>query len=599
MGGENRKFRLGLDIGIASVGWGVVDENENIIDAGVRLFPEAGMQVTASDRRVKRGGRRLLRRRSHRNERARSLLFKFGITDKKDYDFYSNEITPYELRVKGLNEELKDRELAIILLHLVKRRGIHNFETTGKESDEDKGTKAILASNTKRLDGKYVCEVQLENLKNGKIDLDNGLVRGKNNVFRTEDYVIEIRKILETQKIYNKKITEEFIETYLKIFENRREYYTGPGKPSPYGWEDEKEWITGLFGKCTYFPEEIRACKRSYTSELFNLLNDLNNLTIKRAENDKLTKEEKDELVLLFKNQNPTLKRIVERIGVKETDISGYRIDKKEKALFTTLETYKDINGIFNIEDRDKIDEIAQIITVYQTNDKILENIRKIGINPTDEQTEKLSKLSYSGSHSLSKKAMEIILPELLETSKNQMELFTEKKLIPYKMDFLGKKSIPKTYVDEWILSPVVKRAISQTLNVINEIHKKYGIPEEIVIEMAREKNSEEKRKRLNKLQGDNEKINREIFELMEGKTSTKKNGLFEKLKYWKEQNGICLYSGKVITRENLINNPEGYEIDHIIPRSISFDDSRNNKVLVLREENQQKKICLHSNIFL
>ncbi|MGL4403719.1 MAG: type II CRISPR RNA-guided endonuclease Cas9 [Fusobacteriaceae bacterium] len=157
-------------------------------------------------------------------------------------------------------------------------------------------------------------------------------------------------------------------------------------------------------------------------------------------------------------------------------------------------------------------------------------------------------------------------------------------------MNFTGKRNIPKTYVEEWILSPVVKRSISQTVNIINEIHSKYGVPEEIVIEMAREKNSEEKRKSLTKFQSENEKTNKEIFELMEGKSSTKKNGLFEKLKYWKEQNGVCLYSGNIITRENLINNPEGYEIDHIIPRSISFDDSRNNKVLVCREENQQKK---------
>jgi CRISPR-associated endonuclease Csn1 len=33
-------YRLELYIGIASVGWGIVDENDNIIDAGVRLFPE-------------------------------------------------------------------------------------------------------------------------------------------------------------------------------------------------------------------------------------------------------------------------------------------------------------------------------------------------------------------------------------------------------------------------------------------------------------------------------------------------------------------------------------------------------------------------------
>lgn len=34
------KYRLGLDIGIASVGWCILDEDNSIVKAGVRLFPE-------------------------------------------------------------------------------------------------------------------------------------------------------------------------------------------------------------------------------------------------------------------------------------------------------------------------------------------------------------------------------------------------------------------------------------------------------------------------------------------------------------------------------------------------------------------------------
>ncbi|MDX8337531.1 type II CRISPR RNA-guided endonuclease Cas9, partial [Candidatus Cetobacterium colombiensis] len=111
-----KKFRLGLDIGIASVGWAIVSEDENIIDAGVRLFPEGGSSVTSAERRVKRASRRLLRRRHHRIERLRKLLFENKIIETLDYDFYINEITPYELRVKGLTEKLTNRELAIALL---------------------------------------------------------------------------------------------------------------------------------------------------------------------------------------------------------------------------------------------------------------------------------------------------------------------------------------------------------------------------------------------------------------------------------------------------------------------------------------------------
>ena len=148
-------YRLGLDIGIASVGWGIVDENDNVIDAGVRIFPEAGKDGNEA-RRKKRGSRRLLRRRAFRVERVKRLLVEYKIIDNIDYDFYTNETTPYHLRKKGLNEKLTDNELAIALLHLVKRRGIHNVDAAEKvdEKKGEKSTKNVITENTALLKDK-------------------------------------------------------------------------------------------------------------------------------------------------------------------------------------------------------------------------------------------------------------------------------------------------------------------------------------------------------------------------------------------------------------------------------------------------------------
>ena len=54
-------------------------------------------------------------------------------------------------------------------------------------------------------------------------------------------------------------------------------------------------------------------------------------------------------------------------------------------------------------------------------------------------------------------------------------------------------------------------------------------------------------------------------------------------------QEGKCLYSLEAIPLEDLLHNPFNYEVDHIIPRSVSFDNSFNNKVLVKQEENSKK----------
>ena len=67
------EYNLGLNIGIASVGWGIVNSSNNdIIDSGVRLFPEASAENNLT-RRMARGRRRLLRRKQHRLDRLKNL----------------------------------------------------------------------------------------------------------------------------------------------------------------------------------------------------------------------------------------------------------------------------------------------------------------------------------------------------------------------------------------------------------------------------------------------------------------------------------------------------------------------------------------------
>ena len=83
----NKKYILGLDIGISSVGWGLLllDEHDNpckIIDVGSRIFPPGETDKTgesrAKERREKRGTRRVTRRREFRVDRVRNLLYETG-----------------------------------------------------------------------------------------------------------------------------------------------------------------------------------------------------------------------------------------------------------------------------------------------------------------------------------------------------------------------------------------------------------------------------------------------------------------------------------------------------------------------------------------
>ncbi|QDI92230.1 hypothetical protein EPH95_14380 [Salicibibacter halophilus] len=142
-------YSIGLDIGVGSVGFGVIDDQQNIIEAGTRLFPEADVSNNEG-RRSKRSARRLKRRRKHRKERLMDLLSSHDISPHQ-----TSNVSPYILRVKGLSEKLSEDELATALFHLIKRRGVHNVTGSSLDdeetNDESISTKEQLQLNERKL----------------------------------------------------------------------------------------------------------------------------------------------------------------------------------------------------------------------------------------------------------------------------------------------------------------------------------------------------------------------------------------------------------------------------------------------------------------
>ncbi|MDE5591911.1 MAG: type II CRISPR RNA-guided endonuclease Cas9, partial [Helicobacter sp.] len=124
---------------------------------------------------------------------------------------------------------------------------------------------------------------------------------------------------------------------------------------------------------------------------------------------------------------------------------------------------------------------------------------------------------------------------------------------------------------------------------VLNALLRKYGKVHKIHLEFTREaKSSAKERQEIIREQSKRFKANEEARKRCEdfGLEPNGENVL--KLKFWQEQKELCMYSGKKITRANLLD-PTALQIDHIYPYSRSFDDSQNNKVLVFTKENQNK----------
>ena len=191
------------------------------------------------------------------------------------------------------------------------------------------------------------------------------------------------------------------------------------------------------------------------------------------------------------------------------------------------------------------------------------------------------------------------LIPELYETSEEQMTILTR----------LGKQkttsSSNKTkYIDEKLLTeeiynPVVAKSVRQAIKIVNAAIKEYGDFDNIVIEMARETNEDDEKKAIQKIQ----KANKDEKDAAMLKAANQYNGKAElphsvfhghkqlatKIRLWHQQGERCLYTGKTISIHDLINNPNQFEVDHILPLSITFDDSLANKVLVYATANQEK----------
>ena len=142
------RYTLGLDIGISSIGWAVLQnmpdgEPFKIEDLGVRIFEKAEQPKTGASlalpRREARSARRRLRRRRHRKERIKNLLQETGCICRDELEsLLSNsgfEKDVYVLRAEGLDRLLVPEEWARVLLHLTQRRGYRSNSTAEAAKD--------------------------------------------------------------------------------------------------------------------------------------------------------------------------------------------------------------------------------------------------------------------------------------------------------------------------------------------------------------------------------------------------------------------------------------------------------------------------------
>lgn len=255
------------------------------------------------------------------------------------------------------------------------------------------------------------------------------------------------------------------------------------------------------------------------------------------------------------------------------------------------------------------IDEIAEVLTICQTDMEVGQKLREIGY--TDMQIEALQAISFSKFRNLSLHALRKILPyleeghvyskacELAGYAHSERQACKRGKGLPplatyiYQRRRHGKPTghVEKRYKE--LRNPVVARSLNQARLVFNALVAKHGSPAYVHIETARDlARSKKLRDEIKKRQEISSKRTENIRNDLRNRLGHEPSApQILKMRLYGEQGGQCIYTGKSLEPhlDSMLKNEDDVEIDHIWPRSKTFDNSLDNRVLVIAGANRDK----------
>ena len=608
------KIILGLDLGITSIGWALVQnddensENNEIIGSGVRIFtaaehPKDGKSL-ALPRREARSARRTTKRKAQKLRAIKQLLIQNQIitSDELKHLFIGNkkQIDVWQLRRDALYRLVDNKELSRIMIHLAKHRGYYSNRKSEEPSDSEgkavlsgiAHNKTVLASDKYHTVGEYIStKAKKRNGKDkeGKLNYENSVARSM--------LIEEIELIFQKQQEFGSEIVnDKLLQEYKEIAFVQR-----PLKS-----------VAEMVANCPFEVDEKRTPKSAYTFEYFRALQKLKNLrvimedgyemplllehihqTIYKAKSTaKFTYKSFKKLFSQYKEMNikgltyhdHKTGEVKDPEGTLLVDFSAYQ--KIKKAIQSADNLYWD-----SVENNHAVlDAIAMILTTEKDDKESLKQLSEVVLN--QKVCEALLSLSFSGFGHLSTKAIQKIIPQLEEGL--DYDKACEAVGYDFKAVFQGEKTLflPPLSKQENLemTNPVVKRAIAQMRLVYNAIARKHGIIDAVHVELTRDiKKSHEDRNKIKKAQGEFRETKEAAREQALDKLGHEPNAKeLLKFRLWEEQKYHCIYSGKYIDPKTLCDN-YATEVDHILPYSRSLDDSLNNKVLCLTKENQDK----------
>jgi CRISPR-associated endonuclease Csn1 len=632
------RYRLALDLGSTSIGWGLIrlddDEPPNptaLIRSGVRLFgdgrePTNPGEVGASLAVSRRMARQMRRRRDRllrRKARISAALVQLGFwSEDKAQQKLLVTLDPYELRRKGLDHALTPAEFGRALFHLNQRRGFKSNRKTDKGYSDG----GLLKSTIKKLREQLVAE--------GARSVGEWLAK-------RHDQRASVRARLRGKGVKDKAydlyidrqmISDEFDRLWAKQAEFTPTVFT----------EDKRFELRDVLlyqrnlkpvtpGKCTLIESEQRALFALPSTQRFRIHQELNNLRIlNRLEEVPLNLTQRDTLATLLEKDKATFvqmrKALHLSVGTK------FNLEDAKR---------KHLNGNFTNKALSEPGRFGAVWFSFSEaqQDNIVEKLHNepdetqlvnwlVKATGVDEaRAEQIATANLpEGYGNLSRKAIDLVLPYLRGEvitfdkavelaglgSHSALSMSQKTGEVPDALPYYGealprhvafadgeaKNTDPPEKRFGRIANPTVHIGLNELRKVVNKLLARYGHPTEVVIEVARQlkqgqaqRTAEQERQALR--QKDNEDFAQKICSLSGFKDKHVGAKDLRLMRLWTElnpgdvANRRCPYTGEQIGMARLFSGE--VEIEHILPFSMTLDDSLNNQTVALRRANRDK----------
>ena len=635
---------LGLDLGVGSIGWCLIEKDDNntpkrILRMGSRIVPISSDEETGytkgnaisknADRTAKRTARKCYDRYQLRRKALVSLLKRLGMEPNKNLMFEQTPIELWQKRADAASKEVSLEELGRVLLHINQKRGYKHSRISNSDSKE---TAYVQEVNSRyddlKAEGLTIGQHFAAKLKENEQETADGKkyynYRIKEQVYPRHAYEEEVKQILEVQSQYNPDVlSSDVCKEIMDIIFYQRDLKSCKNLVSL--CEFESYTIT-KDGKVINIGPKV-APRTSPLAQLSSILETANNITIRNRKNDELyISPEQRKAIADFLDNHEVMKLTdlynILNIGRKDGWWAGKAIGKGLKGNTTKCQIREALSGLpkeqvdsltaFNLEIDENVDEetgevrkrinntqaeqqplykLWHMLYSIKDNKELAGALNHLGIED-EESIEKLCKLDFrtAGYANKSAKAIGRILPYLMEgmmySEACELAGFDHSRRI--NPDRVLLTHLPQIQKNE-LRQPVVEKILNQLVNIVNALLENEGAIDEIRVELARElKQSKDERNEAFKRNNQNERLNKELAEriMKYGLTPTRNRIL--KLKMWEESEHSCMYCGQPVDPVEFLKGVD-VEREHIIPRGLLFDNSFTNQVCSCRRCNSKK----------